>query len=601
MRPLLKYFSKMEIFLNLVYLENGEYSMDHDLEEIKQKLDIVEFIGQYVNLKKAGASYKGICPFHEERTPSFMVSPDKQIFKCFGCGEGGDIFSFVQKRENLDFPETVKLLADRAGVTLTRSNAPSIGADTKNHLFLLNKYVAAIFHKLLTDHPSGKPALEYLKKRNVSEEMIKKFNLGWAPNQTDFLHDLCRKKGFTEKDFNQIGSPERLRGRITFPLTDILGNVVGFSGRTLDPNRQPKYLNTPDTIIFHKSNIIFNLSNCRDMIKKNNRVVLVEGQMDVVASVQAGILETVATSGTALTETQLRILFRYTDKLIIAYDADAAGINASKRAIQMALPIGFTIYIAQVTSGKDPGDMATADPEGWNNLLNKPIHFIDWLYQTVAKQNNFDKSMSAEQKRKIAAELVPMVQLIEEPIALEEATTKLAVILQTSTTAATELIFHKKSPIEIKTELASPQKTNIDSKEWLTLGMAYLYPTFIPKLNEVVKFSEKEVSEIYIPLQKAYNIIVEKGGKQTNRQIKSYLDRMVANKLDIIALEIQKNFNLCDQDAAKQIIKDIFQYYKQSGRDQLKQDFAQKIREAELSGNREEVKNLLENLSKLIK
>ncbi len=571
--------------------------MNNDLEQIKQKIDIVELIGQYVNLKRAGANLRGICPFHEERTPSFMVSPDKQIFKCFGCSKGGDIFSFIQERENLTFPETVKLLADKAGVTLSRDNTPRLGADKKNRLFNLNHLISAVYQKLLLDHPSGKPALEYLIKRKLSIETIKKFQIGWAPQSTNFLLELIRKKGYSSRELQEIGSPEKLRGRITFPLKDNLGNVVGFSGRTLDPNRQPKYLNSPDTEIFHKSLVIYNLFTCKEAIKKNERVVLVEGQMDVIASVQAGVEETVATSGTALTQAQLKILYRYTDKLILAFDNDLAGINATKRAIELALPIGFIVYISQVTSGKDPGDMAIESPEKWRKLVDKPIHFIPWLFQTILPKDS--NIISANQKRQLTKKIVPFIQLIEEPISRDEAISKLAISLQISRNTADELVSRKNSSVANNKKEENPDK--IDYQDRLIVGLVYLFPQAIDRLNEVIKFANTEYEQIYNTLKKEYNKIRQNNDKIKNSDLKSTLDRNTKNQLDDIALDIQNRFDLSEKKTVAKLFQDISKYFQKDENERIKIKFAQEIKIAEEQKDREKVKKLLSELSKKIK
>ena len=222
-----------------------------EVEEIKRRIDIVDLISSYLTLQKAGSNYKALCPFHQEKTPSMMISPEKQIFKCFGCSEGGDIFSFVMKMENLEFPEALKMLADRAGVKLERRKFTAEDKpDRKSRLFQINNLIARAFHQILMTHPAGQPAREYLQKRGLANQTIKEFMIGYAPSSRA-MHQWLKKKNFTDEEIQNAGSPDRFFRRIIFPIRDVMGNVLGFTGRVLDSKQEPKYLNTPETNIFH--------------------------------------------------------------------------------------------------------------------------------------------------------------------------------------------------------------------------------------------------------------------------------------------------------------------------------------------------------------
>lgn len=329
-----------------------------EVEEIKRRIDIVDLISSYLTVKKAGSNYKAICPFHQEKTPSFMVSAEKQIFKCFGCGEGGDIFTFIEKMENLEFPEALKMLADRAGVQLKRKKfVPEEGKDRKTRLYKINDLAARVFNKILTTHPSGRVALEYLKKRGINEQTINEFTIGYASSSRS-MREFLLKKGFRPTELSEAGSPDRFFKRIIFPIRNRMGNTIAFTGRVIDPKLEPKYLNTPDTIIFHKGEVLYNLDQARGAIKQKNAVIVVEGQMDVISSHQAGVKNIVASSGTALTADHLQILYRYTPNIIFAFDSDSAGLLTAKKAYQMAISEGFNVRMIKLNTRdnefKDP-------------------------------------------------------------------------------------------------------------------------------------------------------------------------------------------------------------------------------------------------------
>ena len=309
-----------------------------DLDLIKSKIDLVDYIGRVVPLKKAGTNWKGVCPFHQEKTPSFMVSPEKGIWHCFGCARGGDIFKFVMEKEGVEFVEALQMLAETTGVTL--SKAPQQSGQRKT-LLEINELTAKYFAKALSDTASGRQAKDYLVGRGLTLNSIADFRVGYAPSTGRALVEFLRHRGYAEADIERAGVATR-KGRflqdkfvhrIMFPLTDALGRVVAFTGRVLDPKQQPKYLNSPETPLFHKSETLYGLHLAKMAMQQSGSVVLVEGQMDVISSRQAEVVNVVGVSGTALTAEQMKIISRYARDVILALDADAAGGGATKRAI----------------------------------------------------------------------------------------------------------------------------------------------------------------------------------------------------------------------------------------------------------------------------
>lgn len=365
------------------------------VEEIKAKIDILEFLRGYLDLKPAGKNWKAPCPFHKERSPSFMVSPERGIWHCFGCGEGGDIFKFVMKYENLEFYETLKFLAEKAGVEL-RKVSPS---DQREFgvIYDINRAAADFYKSLL---PSSSLVSEYLASRGVLRETINEFEIGFAPNSWEDATLHLIKTGFDVADVIRAGISvktergkiiDRFRGRIMFPLENAFGKVVGFSGRILpefDTGETAKYLNSPETPIFSKSRLLFGLSKAKEAIRESGRILLVEGQMDVIMSHQDGVKFAVGTSGTALTDNQLLILKRYSEKLILNFDNDAAGQLAAERSIDLAYAkdfevrvLDFSAFGADLDGLKDPADIARKYPGKLIDLADKSEHAMAYYFR----------------------------------------------------------------------------------------------------------------------------------------------------------------------------------------------------------------------------
>ena len=363
------------------------------VEEIKSKIDLADLVGEYVQLKKAGVNYKAPCPFHHEKTPSFLVSKEKQIWHCFGCGEGGDIFGFIMRIEGLDFPEALKLLAERAGVKLQEFHS-EISASARNRILDILKMAAKFYHKILLDSSQAEEARQYLNKRQVAAEMLEEFQIGYIPDEWDILTNFLLKKGFGINDLVAAGLTikkegggyyDRFRGRIMFPIADVHGNVVGFTGRLLNENKVEaggKYVNTPQTIVFDKSRLLYALDRAKQVARKQNKLIIVEGQMDVVSCYQFGQTNTVASSGTALTLDQVKLVKRFTNNIYIAFDMDAAGQHAADRGIDLALSEGMNIKIIVVPKdfAKDPDECLKKDPAVWFKSVEEARSIMDYFF-----------------------------------------------------------------------------------------------------------------------------------------------------------------------------------------------------------------------------
>jgi DNA primase len=397
--------------------------MDNQIDEVKGRTDIVTIIGERIELKKAGRNFKATCPFHGEKTPSFMVSPELQIFKCFGCGEAGDVFAFLEKYEGMEFGEALKYLAERAGIKLKRME---FGASSeKEKLIEINTQVVRFYNYLLLEHPVGAKALEYLtKQRGLKKETIEEFKLGYSPESSYALKKfLVDKKKFLPADIEKagIGIPrgqnlyDRFNGRVIFPLFDHRGNPIGFAGRVLpwDKRETGKYINSPETPLYHKSNVLFGLNITRSFIKKKKIAIVVEGELDLISSWQAGIKNIVAIKGSALTDEQVKLLSRFAQKFILALDSDMAGDAAARRGIKVASDIGVEVKVAKITGYKDPDEAARGNIESYKNDLIRAEGVWDYLIDSVFARVN---SESGAGKSKISKEIIPILAEIGDKI-----------------------------------------------------------------------------------------------------------------------------------------------------------------------------------------
>ena len=393
--------------------------MENQVDEVKSRVDIVGLISEYIPLKKAGRNYKALCPFHGEKTPSFMVSSDRQIFKCFGCGEGGDAFAFLKRMEGMEFGEALRFLASRVGVQL-KQHQPSPVEQKKETLLKISEVVTEVYHYLLTKHPSGERARTYLSKRGINSASIKDFKLGFAGGQRNFLFQFLAKKGFVPQDVNLAGLTvatsdgvvDRFRDRIMFPIFDVQGRVVAFSGRALG-DTEPKYLNSPETPLFHKSKVLYGINLAKIEIKKEKEAVLVEGNIDVISSHQVGVTNTVAPLGTAITSEQIEILKRFTEDLLFAFDTDLAGDAAAKRGIEIAENAGLNIRVVQLAENKDPDELIQKDPEAWKKSIKEAVPIYDYFIDSAIKKYG---TTNAESKRKVASEILPQMASLDDEI-----------------------------------------------------------------------------------------------------------------------------------------------------------------------------------------
>ncbi len=398
------------------------------VQEIKDRLDLVDLISEHLRLQKAGRDLKGLCPFHQEKTPSLYVSPEKQLWHCYGCQKGGDHFTFIQDIEHVDFRGALRLLAEKTGVVLEESPGAGRQRELKRTIAKLNLLAAQYFHHILLENPAGQRALIQLESRGVTRASMTEFQLGFAPagQRKDNLVRFLRKHGASDGEMQEAGLAikpdgggelwDRFRQRIIIPIHDEHGELVAFGGRVIDDTAQPKYLNTSQTALYDKGRTLFNLHRARKSIHELKHAVLMEGYFDAITAWQANVTNVVTTSGTALGEHQVRLLKRETQELVLAFDRDDAGLNATQRAIELATKSGIYIKVVRVPQGKDPDDYLRAHPDGWANLREHALP--EWEYLLRQALASLDLTDARERRR--GAELViPVLAKIPEASVLE--------------------------------------------------------------------------------------------------------------------------------------------------------------------------------------
>lgn len=447
---------------------------------IREKNDIVSFIGEYVTLKRSGRNFKANCPFHNEKTPSFMVNPERQRWKCFGCQKGGDIYSFLMEYERLEFPEALRFFAKRAGIELSESPAKLSQKSNKEKIYTINNLAREYYHYILTKHKAGKTAMEYLEERGVSRKIIDTFMLGFAPNTHDSLVKyLTSKKQFKPADILEAGVASQwngrvkdfFRGRIIFPLIDHRDNCVGFAGRLLEKNPESaKYINTRDTLAFHKGDFVYALNITKDAVKRSNQVIVCEGEFDVISCFHNGITNVVGVKGTALTESQVNLLSRFAEKITFCFDGDKAGQEAIKRSLPIVEKKGLTATVVEIKNAKDPDEALQKEPGLFKKAVREDVNAYDYLLASLLKK--YDPE-SAENKRLITDEILPLISDIQNEIVKEHFLKKTANAIGSSfESIGREMvrIGRKELPrVEIKQAIHKPDKDEVLEEYLLSL------------------------------------------------------------------------------------------------------------------------------------
>ena len=497
---------------------------DEKLQEITDRIDIVEIIGNYVTLKPAGRSYLGLCPFHHEKTPSFNVNREKKFYHCFGCGKGGSVFKFLMEMEGLDFPEAAERLAKKAGVVLERTAGNEPDNQTKK-LYDTHQRVTGSFQHLLLNTEPGKKALDYLTGRGVTREMIELFQIGWAPDDRFWLFRFLKSKNYSPEFLSRTGyftskNPQAslFWDRVMFPIKNASGSCIGFGGRALREGA-PKYINSPESPVFQKRRNLYALSDALPEIRKQKEFILVEGYLDVIAFFQAGIPRAVAPLGTAFTEEQARVLHRYAENGVLVFDGDEAGFKAAWRAVHICEQEGIKARVVQLPPGIDPADLLQKEgPGALHKLLKSSINNFDYLIARAVSDKSPD---TPEGKEAILRELAEFLTGIESQVRREGMIRKLSDVLEVdyrSIEADLRRLARKTSPAVPADE--KKQEGKISKELYLMLAVAANRGQF-SYVREQIRYED-----LLDPRAKSLYIVLEEEYRADNRNDAVFLDRI---------------------------------------------------------------------------
>ena len=589
---------------------SGFLMSDH-VEQVKSRLNIVEVISGYLTLQRAGVNWKARCPFHNEKTPSFFVSPERQSWHCFGCNKGGDMFSFVQEIDGIEFPEALRSLASRAGVQLPEWRPEKSGErDRRQALLATTELASKFFEKQLWHGKLGQAALKYLRERNITDDTIRAWRIGWAPNDWRAMTDFLKKAGIPQADIVGAGiaiekngrAYDRFRSRIIFPIADANSQVIGFSGRAfgaeiataMPAGRQgdepaAKYVNTPQTAIYDKGKTLFGLDKARIAIRQAKRAVLVEGNVDAILSWQAGIQNTIAVSGTALTQDHLKILSRYANDIDMCFDTDSAGQVATRRSIAMALSEGFNVHVIAIDDpkAKDPADYVSAHGSKWAKLVSESKPAMEYFYSKAVAEFN---PASAESKKKSLAMLAPFIKRIESRVERSHWVSALASLVRTDAKlvqadlATIEDEFAGMTNATTK-QAQSPQQVSphdlLDSLNMEILSLVVRNPSCVPQVVAIKELLDPRIASIIANPSEIQNPSDE--------------NKLLVNAAAIRAGELWGD---AKPEEINQAIETIISRF--SARDIIAQrdQIHREIQQAELSKDPEKVKTLLATFQK---
>lgn len=534
------------------------------IEDIKSRIDIVDLISDYVKLSNAGANLKALCPFHREKSPSFMVSREKQIWHCFGCDEGGDVLGFFMRMEGIEFFEALRILAQKANVEL-RPLTPESKKTQNRRTRLIEAHEKAVqlYRDALTS-ASGTQAREYLKKRKLKQNTINEFLIGWSPDSYDYLL-AALSKTFTRKELadaglivlRQDGSAfDRFRGRIMFPLKNHNDQIVGFTGRILDESNKKvgKYVNTPETIIYQKGKLFYALEKAKTDIRRMKYAIIVEGQMDVIASHEAGIKNTIGSSGTALTDDQLLLLKRFTQNILLAFDSDDAGEEAAKRGIERAIVHGFNIKVIQTPGDKDPDECIRKDKKSWIKAIKHAKLIMDYYFDVILGNIDLENIV---QKKEAARELLAIISNIQDKIEQSHYIHKLSEKIQVSESTLFEMVekFKQNTQPHDRSQAISPATKNRTQKriasviavEQEILGFIMKFPALIPDVLKELRvnhLSHKTHQSIYSFLKTYYSnkksVFIVRDFQRALEQ----KDKKLVHEIDVLLLRIDSQCEL---------------------------------------------------------
>jgi len=481
-------------------------------EEIRARLPIADLVSRYVVLKQSGSNFTGLCPFHNEKTPSFNVSAEKEIFKCFGCGKGGDIFTFIMEKENFTFPEAMKFLADMVGIQIEPKGKLSPLDRKKNEYYDLYKRLAISFNNILLNKKEAKPSLDYLESRDITTETAQEYLLGYLPDRRDWLWNFLREKNYSEEFLAESGLFSKksnkyslFTGRLVFPIFDRVGRVVAFSGRRMN-DFGPKYINSPETIIFHKSNTLFGIQKANAEIRRSEAVYIVEGNFDVISMHQSGVLNCIAPLGTAFTQSHAALLKKSVKKAYCLFDGDKAGLKAAGKATLTLLQEGINSFIIELPENSDPSDILKKyGAEALQKISKYSINSFDYLLNKAVLEFGID---NIENKEIVVQQMMPYINLISTEVRKSDALRTLAEVVGIDFVSLQKDFSGQsfKPTNRVKTT-KNAKKTELPSGEMLLLISASLKIEYYKRVRRdfsMNDMSSKESRELFISMEDCY-------------------------------------------------------------------------------------------------
>ncbi len=578
------------------------------VQQIKARLDIVELISDYVKLKQSGMNFKGLCPFHNEKTPSFMVNKDRQMWHCFGCNIGGDMFEFIQKVEGVEFIEALEILAKCAGVVIERRNP---GENNQRLKLFEALEQAAIFYNEQLKNSTNLKAKQYLDNRQITSDSVVAFNIGYAPAEWDRLSNYLRSQNFSLSDVMAAGlvikserGPgvyDRFRDRLIFPISDIQNRVVGFGGRILDKDaKEAKYINSPQSPVYNKSAVLYNLERAKNYIKEQGYAVLVEGYMDVVGVWQVGIKNVVATSGTALTVDQVKLLKRYTNELRLAFDADLAGRSAAERGIDLALAADMEVKVITLPQGKDPDECAKKDSVGLHQAIAEALPIVDYAFKTVLAEVDVN---TREGKKIMAVKLLNAIGKLTDPVEQDYYLKKLA-----STLSVDEQVIRQKFSSNVKPETqtvvtASTESSKVDRNRLLAeqlMSLVIKWPEYLVTCANQLPaevFEDEDLRSLYKHLTVYYNETQSSGSD--GFKFETINEPKAQQLFDVLYLKSDQDFANLNSDEVKLDFLNLIKELKTIYLSKEMKTLAAAIRQAEKLNNQAELEDLLAKFAHL--
>jgi DNA primase len=536
------------------------------VDEVKQRIDIVEVIGRDITLVKAGRTFKGLCPFHSEKHPSFYVYPEQQSWHCFGCNNGGDVFSFIMKKQNIDFGEALRQLAQKAGVVIPTKFEPGMESEEKQRLYDINQAAAQYFHNLLLNSPAGKQAQSYVTKRGFTEQTIKDFQLGYSLDSWEALKKYLLERDYTEKEMLTAGliieaegkkPHDRFRNKLMFPIFDVRGRVTGFGGRALDDSL-PKYTNSPQTPLFDKSGTLYGINLAKDDIREQDTAVIVEGYMDIITAHQNGFNNAVASMGTAVTEKQVSILKRLTRNMALALDADAAGEEAMLRTVGYENSLDAEVKVIILPKGKDPDDVIKEDIENWRKLVAAAVPIVDYTFDMATAGLELS---TAKGKALARDRLLPIVGEIKDNVRRAHYLQKLAGLLRVSERDL-EADLARIRPKQVRRRTlapepeAAPVRSTVSSpKEEYCLALLLQHPELKSKDEGLLPehFENSENREIFIAWRQSAKI--EAIRKKLEPAIHEHLDSLATRQL--LSNNLEQKYAQCALDLREKFLRNL--------------------------------------------